>query len=76
MPYHEDQLPELAPPQQAPNFMANLISKMKHNTELGSRIAEIHNGSSSSPATPAVAKATSADGSSKATGLKPSSPCR
>ena len=27
-------------------FMANLISKMKHNTELGSRIAEIHNGSS------------------------------
>ncbi len=28
MPYHEDQLPELAPPQQAPNFMANLISQM------------------------------------------------
>lgn len=27
-------------------FMANLISKMKHNTALGSRIAEIHNGSS------------------------------
>ena len=27
-------------------FMANLISKMKHNTKLGSRIAEIHNGSS------------------------------
>jgi type I restriction enzyme M protein len=27
-------------------FMANLIAKMKHNTELGSRIAEIHNGSS------------------------------
>lgn len=26
-------------------FMANLIAKMKHNTELGSRIAEIHNGS-------------------------------
>ena len=27
-------------------FLANLIAKMKHNTELGSRIAEIHNGSS------------------------------
>lgn len=27
-------------------FLANLISKMKHNTPLGSRIAEVHNGSS------------------------------
>ena len=27
-------------------FMANLIAKMKHDTERGSRIAEIHNGSS------------------------------
>lgn len=27
-------------------FLANLISKMKHNTQLGSRIAEVHNGSS------------------------------
>jgi type I restriction enzyme M protein len=27
-------------------FLANLLSKMKHNTELGSRIAEVHNGSS------------------------------
>jgi len=27
-------------------FLANLISKMKHNTATGSRIAEIHNGSS------------------------------
>jgi type I restriction enzyme M protein len=27
-------------------FLANLISKMKHGTEMGSRIAEIHNGSS------------------------------
>ena len=27
-------------------FLANLISKMKHNTVLGSRIAEVHNGSS------------------------------
>lgn len=27
-------------------FLANLISKMKHSTALGSRIAEVHNGSS------------------------------
>ena len=27
-------------------FLANLLSKMKHNTKLGSRIAEVHNGSS------------------------------
>jgi type I restriction enzyme M protein len=27
-------------------FLANLLSKMKHNTRLGSRIAEVHNGSS------------------------------
>jgi type I restriction enzyme M protein len=27
-------------------FLANLVAKVKHNTELGSRIAEIHNGSS------------------------------
>jgi type I restriction enzyme M protein len=27
-------------------FLANNISKMKHDTELGSRIAEVHNGSS------------------------------
>lgn len=27
-------------------FLANMVSKMKHDTELGSRIAEIHNGSS------------------------------
>lgn len=27
-------------------FLANMISKMKHNTELGSRIVEVHNGSS------------------------------
>lgn len=27
-------------------FLANLVSKMKHDTELGSRIAEVHNGSS------------------------------
>jgi len=27
-------------------FLANLLSKMKHNTPLGARIAEVHNGSS------------------------------
>jgi len=27
-------------------FLANMISKMKHKTKLGSRIAEVHNGSS------------------------------
>lgn len=27
-------------------FLANLVSKMKHDTQLGSRIAEVHNGSS------------------------------
>jgi type I restriction enzyme M protein len=27
-------------------FLANLVAKMKHNTDTGSRIAEIHNGSS------------------------------
>jgi type I restriction enzyme M protein len=27
-------------------FLANLLSKMKHDTKLGSRIAEVHNGSS------------------------------
>ena len=27
-------------------FLVNMLSKMKHNTKLGSRIAEVHNGSS------------------------------
>jgi len=27
-------------------FLANMVAKMKHDTELGSRIAEVHNGSS------------------------------
>jgi len=27
-------------------FLVNKLSKMKHNTPLGSRIAEVHNGSS------------------------------
>ena len=28
-------------------FLANMLSKMKQGTKLGSRIAEVHNGSSS-----------------------------
>lgn len=27
-------------------FLANMLSKMKHSTKLGSRIAQVHNGSS------------------------------
>jgi type I restriction enzyme M protein len=27
-------------------FLANMVAKMKHGTPLGSRIAEVHNGSS------------------------------
>jgi type I restriction enzyme M protein len=27
-------------------FLANMLSKMKHGTKLGSRVAEVHNGSS------------------------------
>ena len=27
-------------------FLANMLSKMKHDTPMGSRIAEVHNGSS------------------------------
>ena len=58
-------------------FLANMLSKMKQGTRLGSRIAEVHNGSARfSPATPARARATSAAGSSRTTGSRPSSPCR
>lgn len=37
-------LPDIGDPQML--FLANNISKMKQNTELGSRIVEVHNGSS------------------------------
>ena len=57
-------------------FLANMLSKMKRDTPLGSRIAEVHNGSARcSPATPGRGRATSAAGSSKTTVWKPSSPC-
>src|SRR5690606_7265705 len=57
-------------------FMANMLSKMKSGSKLGSRIATVHNGSSLFTAMPGRAKATPADGSSRTTGWKPSSPCR
>ena len=37
-------VPDIGDPQML--FLANNISKMKKNTELGSRIVEVHNGSS------------------------------
>ena len=37
-------IPDIGDPQML--FLANNISKMKHNTKLGSRIVEVHNGSS------------------------------
>jgi type I restriction enzyme M protein len=44
-------------------FLANMASKMNGQSALGSRIAEVHNGSPRcSPATPARARATSAAG--------------
>ena len=46
-------------------FLANKLSKMKQETRLGSRIAEIHNGSSPSRDRRARARATSAAGSAE-----------
>jgi type I restriction enzyme M protein len=57
-------------------FLANMLSKMKRNTPLGSRIAEVHNGSSLFTGMLAAAKAMSGAGSSRTTGWKQSSPCR
>src|SRR4029077_9521639 len=53
-------------------FLANMLSKMKHSTQLGSRIAEVHNGSSLFTGDAGQARATSADGLSRTTGWKPS----
>ena len=53
-------------------FLANMLSKMKRDTPLGSRIAEVHNGSSCSRATRGKARATSAAGLLKTTGWRPS----
>ena len=58
-------------------FLANMLSKMKQNTPLGSRIAEVHNGSSLfTGRRRAGARATSGAGSSRTTGWRPSWPCR
>ena len=52
-------------------------SKMKHDTPLGSRIAEVHNGSSLFTGDAGQGESrTSGAGSSRATGWRPSSPCR
>ncbi len=57
-------------------FLANMLSKMKHGTPAGSRIARSTTAAPSSPATPVRARATSAAGSSRTTGWKLSSPSR
>ena len=58
-------------------FLANMLSKMKHGTPLGSRLAEVHNGSSLFTGDAGQrGRATSAAGSSRTTGSKPSSRCR
>ena len=57
-------------------FLVNMLSKMKHSTPLGSRIAEVQTVHRSSPGMPARARATSDAGSSRMTGWKRSSPCR
>jgi type I restriction enzyme M protein len=57
-------------------FLANMLSKMKPGTKLGSRLAEVHNGSSLFTGDAGQARAISDDGSSRMTGWKRSSPCR
>ena len=44
-------------------ILANMISKMKHDAPLGSRIAEVQKAAPCSPATQAEARATSVGGS-------------
>ena len=56
-------------------FLANMLGKMKQDTPLGSRIAEVHNVSSLFTGDAGQGETTSAGGSSKTTGWKPSSPC-
>jgi type I restriction enzyme M protein len=57
-------------------FLANMVSKMKLGTKLGSRIAEVHMGHPYSPVTRGKARATSAAGLSRTTGSKPLLPYR
>ena len=57
-------------------FLANMLSKMKHGSRLGSRIAEVHNGSSLFTGDAGQGESTFAAGSSRTTGWRPSSRCR
>ena len=57
-------------------FLANLVSKMKHKTALGSRIASVHNGSSLFTGDAGSGESNTAAGSSRTTGWRRSSPCR
>ena len=52
-------------------FLANMLSNMKRDTSMGSRIAEVHNGSSLFTGDAGQGEATSAAGSSKTTGWRP-----
>ena len=56
-------------------FLANMLSKMKEDTPLGSRVPRSTTEAPSSPGTPARARVTSAAGSSRTTGWRPSWPC-
>jgi type I restriction enzyme M protein len=57
-------------------FLANMASKMKHDTRSAAASPRSTTARRCSPATPARARATSAAGSSRTTGSRPSSPCR
>jgi type I restriction enzyme M protein len=57
-------------------FLVNMLAKMKHHTPQGSRIAEVHNGSSLFTGDAGQGRATSAAGFWKTTGWRPLSPCR
>ena len=57
-------------------FLANMLSKMKQGTKLGSRIAEVHNGSSLFTGDAGQGRATFVAGSLRTIGWKPSSLCR
>ena len=58
-------------------FLANMLSKMKHGTRRwGAASPRSITEAPCSPATPGRARATSAAGSSRTTGWRPSSPCR
>jgi type I restriction enzyme M protein len=57
-------------------FLANMLSKMKRARSSAAASPRCTTAPRSSPATPARARATSAAGSSRTTGWRPSSPCR